>query len=66
MQILVLFAEGLALPSSEASSSPLAINIPLPVISFILYSEHGFLEIQQPNKFRSHAKADKKHQAKLI
>lgn len=47
MQISVLFVEGLALPSSEASSSPLATNIPLSVISFILYSEHGFLEIQQ-------------------
>jgi hypothetical protein len=66
MRIPVLFAEGLALPSSGASSSPLATNIPLPVISFILYSEQGFLEIQQPNKIRSHATLDKKHQAKLI
>jgi hypothetical protein len=44
----------LALPSSVVSSSRFATNIPLPVISFILYSEHGFLEIPKPNIFKCH------------
>jgi hypothetical protein len=57
MRIPVLFAEGLALPSSVASSSPFATNIPLPVISFILYSEQGFLDskakhIQMPRRIK--------------
>lgn len=31
--------------ASDAESSPLAANIPLPVISFILYPEHGLLRM---------------------
>lgn len=44
MRMLVLLFE-FTEPASDAESSPLAENIPLPFISFILYPEHGLLKI---------------------
>ena len=43
MRMLVLLFKFAEL-ASDAESSPLAENIPLPVISFILYPEHGLLK----------------------
>ena len=42
MRMLVLLFEFAEL-ASDAESSALAENIPLPLISFILYPEHGLL-----------------------
>jgi len=44
MRMLVLLFKFAEL-ASDAESSPLAANIPLPVISFILYPEHGLLRV---------------------
>lgn len=44
MRMLVLLFE-FAEPASAVESSALAENIPLPVISFILYPEHGLLKV---------------------
>jgi len=44
--MLVLFFEFADL-ASDVVFSGLPENIPLPVISFILYSEHGFLSIKK-------------------
>lgn len=46
IRIPVLFCEGLALPDSSSSSPSLPTKIPLPVISFILYPEQGFLQFE--------------------
>jgi hypothetical protein len=52
---VLLLGMGLALPDSAVSSSPLAAKMPLPVISFILYPEQGFLKISKPaNSKTSH------------
>lgn len=45
---VLLFGVGLPPPDSDVSSSPLAAKIRLPVISFILYPEQGFLKIAKP------------------
>lgn len=45
MRMLVLLFKFAEL-ASDAESSPLAANIPLPVISFILYPEHGLLRVK--------------------
>jgi len=44
MRMLVLLLESSEL-ASDAEPFPLAPNIPLPVISFILYPEHGLLRV---------------------
>lgn len=43
-----------ALPDSSSSAAPSAANIPLPVISFHLGAEHGFLKGQKNNSLVNH------------
>lgn len=43
--VVLLLGVGFALPDSDVPFSPSSAKIPLPVISFNLYPEQGFLNI---------------------
>lgn len=45
-------------PGSDAESSALSENIPFPLISFILYPEHGLLKAPNGNKDKFNKKIE--------
>ena len=64
MRTLVLLLE-VTFPDSDATPSPSPANMPLPVISFILYPEQGFLQIPGKNHISGQLLQSRKHPCTL-